>query len=687
MATAAATGAEAKTSTEADAKSDPVPPPTMVLVTLDTTRADYPTYAGGPAPTPTLDRLAAAGTRWSGALTPSPLTLPAHASLLTGLEPPEHGVRDNGIAVLPSAIPTLAAHLSSHGWQTAAFVASRVLDRRFGLARGFDHYDDRMAAEAVGEYGYPERDAAAVTDAALAWLAGAAPDRPLLLWVHYYDPHAPYTPPGASARESDEARYAGEIAYVDRQLQRLLDGLGDPPRVRQGKRWVAVVGDHGEALGAHGERAHGIFLYTPSLAVPLIAAGPGVPSGRVVGETVSSRRLAPTLLALAGIEPPATMPSRLPGLPSLGDDPDPEAVFSETRLPQTAYGWSPLEALTEDGWRLIVAPRPELYHLGADPQESRNLLAPAAQEPPAAQELDRARTAAGDEARRRARALKRHLDRRRESFERTAAPPAAPDAELQAALRSLGYATGSATGDGDGIDPKDGIELLDRLAAAKSLIDRRQPQAAVAVLRELVKKNPSNVPFHTHLARALMASGAGREGLAEYREAVALNPRLDFLHVNLADALAYLGETDEAIREYRLALELNPRSASAWLRLAELAKNRDAPDEERRLLEEAVAAGTASAGVLARLGQLEMEEGDAEAARERFAAVTELSPGWAMGWLLRGQLALREDDREAARPFLEEAVRLSPDGPAGARARRWLAPPAAAPGAPSPDSP
>ncbi len=185
-------------------------PPSIVLITLDTTRADRVGSRQDGAPlTPNLDVLARSGTRYANALTASPLTLPAHCSLMTGLDPPSHGVRDNGVASLPEDVPTLSAAFSRRGYATGAVVASRVLDRRFGLARGFDAYDDAMVAEQVGEQGYPERDAAAVTGAALAWASKLPSGRPYFLWVHYYDPHAPYEPPGRSAGASAPRRYAG----------------------------------------------------------------------------------------------------------------------------------------------------------------------------------------------------------------------------------------------------------------------------------------------------------------------------------------------------------------------------------------------------------------------------------------------------------------------------------------------
>ncbi|MGH9464821.1 MAG: sulfatase, partial [Thermoanaerobaculia bacterium] len=356
--------------------SGPPERPSLLLVTLDTTRADHlGAYGATAAKTPVLDALARRGARWAQALTASPLTLPAHCSLLTGLQPPEHGVRDNGVAALPAEVPTLATALAEHGYVTAAVVASRVLDRRFGLDRGFATYDDRMVAESVGQYGYPERDARAVTDAALAWLAGregdpGAAERPWFLWVHYYDPHAPYRPPAAASLATEAERYAGEISWVDEQLERLLAALP----AAGAATLVAVVGDHGESLGEHGETGHGIFLHQPSLRVPLLIAGPGVAPGTVVSETVATSRLAATLLGLLG-SGAAAAPFG-PPLPGIGLDASQAgdaAVYSETLLPATAYGWSALKAITDGEWRLVVAPRPQLYDLGADPGELVNL--------------------------------------------------------------------------------------------------------------------------------------------------------------------------------------------------------------------------------------------------------------------------------------------------------------------------
>ena len=204
----------------------PADRPDVVLITLDTTRADHVgRMVDGRTLTPTLDALAARGTRFSRAVAPAPLTLPAHCTLMTGVDPPRHGVRDNGASRLPDDLPTLASVFRGKGYATGAVVASLVLDRRFGLDRGFDAYDDAMVAERTGEQGYPERTAAEGTDAALAWASKAPAGRPRLLWVHYYDPHAPYEPPGSWSGAPAARRYAAEIAVVDREVGQLLDRL------------------------------------------------------------------------------------------------------------------------------------------------------------------------------------------------------------------------------------------------------------------------------------------------------------------------------------------------------------------------------------------------------------------------------------------------------------------------------
>jgi arylsulfatase A-like enzyme/Flp pilus assembly protein TadD len=604
-----------------------------VLLTLDTTRADHVGRAGASL-TPNLDALGKRGTRYTRAVTAAPLTLPAHCTLLTGLEPPAHGVRDNGVVALPAGPPTLATVLAARGYRTAAFVSSRVLDRRFGLARGFATYDDRMVAERVGEQGYPERDAAAVTTAALRWAAALPPGRPYFLWVHYYDPHAPYQPPGTVPGSSTAERYAGEVAYMDREIGRLLAGL--PGRAEA--RVVAAVGDHGEMLGEHGERDHGIFLYRAALEVPLVVAGPRVPAGRVVEATVATRGLAAGLLGVLGLARDASpFGEPLPGLRAEASAPGAQVVYSETFLPATAYGWSPLKAVSDGRWKYIAAPRPELYDLQADPGETRDLVA---QQP---QEAGR---------------LQRVLAAHESAAPRQAAPAVTLDPTHAEALRSLGYHAGAPTTRGSGLDPKDGLALLAEFDQAKAWMREGRYREAEAKLDDLVRRNPGNVPFLSRLAEAQTGSGRREAAVATLKHAASLNPALDFLHVALAEALLALGRVPEARDEYELTVQLNPRFAQAWMGLAEIALRAGRAADELEILRRADAAGTESGAVLSRLAQLEIASGDLDAAEAHARQATRLVPEFGPAWWLWGEVAEKRNQTRDAVARFEKAVAL-----------------------------
>ena len=581
--------------------------------------------------------------RYSRALTSTPLTLPAHCAILTGLLPPAHGVHDNGTAALPPDVPTLATVLSARGYLTGAFVASRVLDRRFGLARGFATYDDAMTAERMGEQGYPERDAAAVTSAALAWAAAVPAGRPWLLWIHYYDAHAPYQPPGVAMDRPPAERYAGEIAYVDREIGRLLAGLRRAPDI------VAAVGDHGEMLGEHGEDTHGIFLYRASLEVPLIIAGRGVPRG-VHAPAVATRALPATLLALAGVTSPS-FGAPLPGMAGATTSADP--LYSETELPATAYGWSALRAASDERWRYVAAPRPELYDYVSDPAEARNLV-----------------TERPEEARRLAAALAAM-----ETATRARPAPAAPiDPGVAEALRSLGYHSGASGTRSGTIDPKDGVALLREFDRAKQVRQAGQVREAVAAFESLVGRSPGNVPFLVRLAEAQAAAGRHDAGVATLRHAIGLNPRLDFLHLHLADAYFELGRMEEARAEYELTTSLDPRSAGAWMGLAAIAQRAGKAADERAILQRGVAAGTRSGALFARLAQVELAAGAVADAERDGRRATDLVPEFAAAWWVRGETAEKAGRLDAAASRYATALERGLDDPrASLRLGRLLA--------------
>lgn len=601
--------------------------PDLLLVTIDTLRADLPGCYGGPARTPRLDALAAAGVRFAHALTPVPLTLPAHASLLTGLDPNQHGLRDNGQGALAASIPTLAETLRGVGYRTVAVVGSRVLDRRFGLDRGFDLYDDRMAAERTGEFGYPERPAAAVVDAALAATASAhgSEGRPVFLWVHFYDAHAPYDGAGDDAR----TRYRGEVEAVDRELGRLLDGL------RPGRpRVVAVVGDHGESFGEHGESEHGYLLHTPTLAVPLVLSGTGVPTARTVAAPVGIRRLAATLAGLAGARE-----SRLAGPPlPFGESASAhsESVYHETEFPASTFGWSPLAAVTQGSWRYVSGPRPALYDLTSDPAEGTNRI----REQPE-----------------RLRALRKELTRLAARERRAPPAPAPADDELRRQLESLGYLSGASAKRGT-LDPAEGILLLADFEDAKRRLAEGDAAGARSGLVRLVAKSPQSVPFLSQLAAAEEALGDLPAARGALLAAAAVNPESEFLQTSLGHLEMRAGRMAEAETALRRALVLQPRWLPAALALGELLARSGRASEEEALVRATIAAGADSGVLLARLGEIELRHGDVASADRHLAEATRLLPEFSTAWKLWAEVARRQNDPAAAASRAARAAAL-----------------------------
>jgi choline-sulfatase len=340
------------------------PPLNLVVITLDTTRADrLSPYGNMDVSLPHLERLAADGVIFDQATSVGALTLPAHTSLFTGLLPTTHGVRDNADAPLAPSQVTLAEILAARGYRTGAFVGSVVLGSDRGLAQGFETYGDVAAISRGPERGQRRGDE--VVDEAVRWL-DAERRQPFLLWIHLYDPHLPYTPPAPYDASPDP--YVGEIAFADAQIGVVLKTL---KRLGlSGRTVVVVAGDHGESLGEHGEDDHGIFLYESVLRVPLIVRAPGL-APRRVGDVVRLIDIMPTALALLGVD---ALPAHGVDLGPLmrGERRDLEA-YAESTYPER-FGWSPLFALRERRFKYIEAPRAELYDLAVDPFETRNIV-------------------------------------------------------------------------------------------------------------------------------------------------------------------------------------------------------------------------------------------------------------------------------------------------------------------------
>lgn len=577
--------------------------PNVLLLTLDTTRPDrLGCYGSADAATPALDRLAREGVLFERATTVAPLTLPAHASLMTGLLPPEHGVRNNAAGYrLREDVPTLAEAFRARGYATAAVVASFVLDARFGLARGFDRYDGTFAVEPGRPLEDLERKAPAVA-AAAARAIEALPE-PFFLWVHFYDPHAPYEA-GGDPRFAARP-YDAEIAAMDRGIAAVLDALG---AARLDRTVTIAVGDHGEAFGEHGEEGHGHFLYEPTIRVPLLVRAPAggrAPAGVRVAERVSIADVAATALDLAGVPRGAIGGTSLAPLVR-GERAARRGVFAETRLPFENHGWSPLAAWIEGEWKLVAAPRPELYDLAADPGEAADR---------SAAEAERARS-------------------HRESLAPWTRDLAAPKprggagaGDVARGLGALGYVSGGTSppeAAGPLADPKDTVDLFvleERARAAKAA---RRFGEAERLYADLAARSPGNARARNQLGSLALARRDAAAAEKHFREAIAIAP--DYVEAlnNLGTLLERTGRIDDARAAYRRALAADPDDASVHHNLGALAAESGDLAAAESDFREVVRCLPGSAGALADLASVLEARGkkaEARAAYERALAI------------------------------------------------------------------
>lgn len=624
--------------------------PNLVLVTLDTVRADHlGCYGDGAAVTPALDRLAAEGLRFVQASSSVPLTLPSHTTLLTGLLPPHHGLRNNGAGALPGGTATLATLLADKGYRTGAFVGAFVLDHRFGLARGFEVYDDEIPRDPrAGTSLEAERPGRDVVDRALAWLGREDP-RPFFLWIHLYDAHAPYMPPAAWAARHPGRPYDGEISEVDEQVGRVLAALD---RGRLAKRTVvAVAADHGEGLGEHGERTHGLLLYEPTLHVPLLVRAPGRLAPRTIETPVSLVDLAPTLAGLLGKALPAPATGPLDGRDLSaellgGGEPAPADLYAETRYP-AIFGWSPLAALRRRDLKYISAPRPELYDLRRDPKEAANLAA-------AGRPAETARNFAARLAAIEAGAV--------------AGPrPAAADAETRARLASLGYVAGPAPrGTAEAAsrpspDPKTMVDLFQRFEQANARLQDGETAAALGELETLVAADPANPVFRGKLAAAWRDRGELAKAVPLYRQAAATAPEDPEAWYNLAAALQEAGQLGAARQAIGRALRLDDSRPEAHntLGIVEMAEGK--LEEARGEFAAAADLDPRNAPALNNLGNALRALRRPDEAARAYQRSAELAPRYAEPLNGLGTLEVERDRPRAALPYFERALSLAPD--------------------------
>jgi len=542
----------------------------VILITIDTVRADHVgCYGAQTVKTPTLDALAHDGVVFERAISQVPLTWPSHAVILTGTYPFQNGVQDFTGQPLAQQFRTVSQAFQKAGYATGAVVSAFVLDRSWGLARGFDFYDDAFSAETFEkkDAGLVDRRAGESVAHAIAWLK-KTPRRPFFLWLHLYDPHSPYDPPEPYRSEYRSHLYDGEIAYADHELGNLMSWLKQ--NHLYDSSLIVALSDHGESLGEHGEDEHGFFVYNATVHVPLIVkppAGSGIPDGRH-HEPVETAAVAPTLLQLAGVKDSVdsiygqfqsravlgTMLSKKSGADQAGgqaaNQPPRDPAYSETFYPFSSFGWSPLHALESERFHFIDAPKPELYDLETDPGETRNI----APEQPATVAVLRERI----------QALMAHNPFTRQN---AGAENLSPDAQEK--LRALGYFGFRAAVSSESLkqglaDPKDKLWEFNSILKAQDAFQRKEDDQAEALLTEVQQKDPQIyvIPF-------LLGESALRrqnwEGAAEQlQRCLALNPNFDNAMTGLARALVKLGRVDEAKSWLNKALQNNPQNYRAW---------------------------------------------------------------------------------------------------------------------------
>jgi len=621
----------------------------IILVTVDTLRADrLGSYGSAKGLTPALDRFARGAARFTAAVTQVPLTLPAHATILTGLHPAAHGVRTNDGFRLATGVPTLAEALRARRYATGAFIGGYPLQASYGLARGFDRYDDDFLRAA----GAVERPADEVVRAATAWI-DQHQSQPFFAWLHLFDPHSPYAPPPPFAAAHADAPYDGEVAYTDAALGRLFDHLQ-----RSGlfsRTAILIAADHGEALGEHGERTHGTFLYDATVRVPFLVRLAGGAAARAVTVPVETADLAPTIAAIAGaslgavdgqnllplVHASAAAALGTPGSAShdaAAGDPE-RPAYSESYYQNVLLGWSPLRAVRTSRWKFIEAPRPELYDLESDPGERRNLAD------------DRAALATG---------LQRALPSPAAGASVSPAPAAAGEAAER--LRSLGYVSGSTipSAASRAVDPKDRVEVW---AAIEDGIDRagRDPRGAQQSFERALRLDPGNGLAMKYLADVSFRAGQMRDARDGYRRAIAAGFRHPDAFVNLASIAERDGRLDEARAALTEAVQIMHGDADAWNRLGLLEARRGALDAARRAFTSAMAAEPGRAEPYYNLAVIERREGNEPAAQARLLEALARNPAYPEAQYELGTGYLLARQPEPALKAYQAALASRPD--------------------------
>jgi choline-sulfatase len=624
--------------------------PNVLLITIDTVRADrIGAYGYAKAATPAIDRLAREGVRFADATTQAPLTGPAHAAILTGQYPARLGVRDNATTPIPRGTATLAEMFKARGYRTAGFIGAFLLGPEYGFAQGFDTFDARFGQYSAGMKLQAQRRGSEVVDAALQWLPSKpapAPGQPFFAWVHLYDAHTPYDPPGPFRTRFAAAPYDGEVAYVDSCIGKLIAALEQAGQLD--RTIVAVISDHGEGLGDHGETEHGLFLYESVLHVPWVMRLPARGSaGTVVTTQVRTIDVTPTLAALAGLPAPQVDGQNVAKFFKGPAPRDPEPSYAETFYPKWHFGWSELKSVRVGDWKYIDAPKPELYDMRSDAAERRNAIDA------------RGPLSAG---------LSTALAKIQNGFGSAAASTDAPqpDPETLARLRSLGYVgIASPSPTGRGADPKDMAPKLEAfrtgISSAINALSRGQADLAIAELKKLTAINERSYELHLFLGDAYVAKREYETALGEYAAASVLNTHSSA--PVLSQARVYLAQRDptRALQKVDAAARIEPDNGEIALVRGSIFEQQGRGEEALAQYDAAVKANGSDTQARASVASLAMRMGRHDAAKPQFEALLQMGYRPARMHFGLGQIAEARGDAKAAADEYRLALQFEPN--------------------------
>lgn len=618
----------------------------VLLITMDTTRADHlGCYGHQGVQTPVLDSLAKRGVLFANAFTPSPSTLPGHSSILTGLYPYHHGARANGTFHANSECTTLAEILRQAGYSTAAVISAYVLDARFGLDQGFDFYnDDLTVGVKYAQTSFRERPAPLTNEAALRWLDGTK-KRPFFLWVHYFDPHAPYLPPEPFRSQYAESPYDGEIAFLDSQIGQLIAGLEQ--RGVADNTLIVVAADHGEGLGEHGEHTHSLLIYDSTLHTPLIVIPPKASLGKVVERQVSNVDITPTIVDLLGIETDVSFDGTSL---VLGPEAHPENIYAETIATLVLHGWSPLFAVRQQDSKYIHAPTAELYDLGNDPKELTNLFGKRPEQVATlSQELDQ------------------HVGE--DLFGADAlAQMVNMDDETARKLGALGY-VGSVTDDqldaegASRFDPKEMVPHFERVQNAQNMMYAGKLKEGLEELEACLTEVPDDVWCLRILTATYLEKGDMDRAEELARHALELEKNEPSIYLQLSQVSLARRNPQEAEQYLQQALTVDPQFAPAYVALGTLSGKTKGTEEALEFYQQAIEMdpGTTGPAAYNAMGTMYFVRAEFEEAREAYNKGLEIDPlnGAAHSGL--AAILIEEDKLQEAEDELNIAVRFMPN--------------------------